>query len=55
MSCLAVRAEVENTDAEADPYLPRPDITTGSAGLTAYRTEPRSWLGIAPSIGNPRR
>ncbi|MFZ2176296.1 MAG: serine/threonine protein kinase [Rhodococcus sp. (in: high G+C Gram-positive bacteria)] len=51
-SYLAVRAGVENTDAEAqaDAYLPRPDIATSCAGLTAYRTEPRYWLGIPPPV-----
>lgn len=49
-SYLTVWATVENTDAEADPYLPRPDVHACDAGRSVYRTEPRYWLGTPPIV-----
>ncbi|NDV10847.1 serine/threonine protein kinase [Rhodococcus sp. IEGM 248] len=49
-SYLTVWAAAENTDAEADPYLPRPDVHACDAGLSVYRTEPRYWLGTPPTV-----
>ncbi|MFD7046232.1 hypothetical protein ACFWAM_49040, partial [Rhodococcus jostii] len=37
-------------DAEADPYLPKPDLHVHDAGLSTYRTEPWYWLGVVPPI-----
>ena len=35
---------LDHTIAVADPFLPRPDLYTGTAGLCSYRTEPRYWI-----------
>ncbi|MDF3313016.1 hypothetical protein P3H15_49775 [Rhodococcus sp. T2V] len=38
--------------AVADPFLPRPDLYTRTAGLCSYRTEPRYWIPANAAVGS---